>query len=48
MRCSNEPDVEQVLQDAQQNLESDTLKQMRSVARACLRREIEQTKYRVS
>ena len=48
MRSANEPDVEQALRDAEENLESDTQEGRLAEARSLLERAIEQDKYQVS
>ena len=47
MRSSNEPDVEEALQEAMNNLESDTNEEVRRRAKTSLETEIEKAKYNV-
>ena len=47
MRSSNEPDVEEALQEAMNNLESDTMEEVRCRAKTSLETEIEKAKYNV-
>ena len=47
MRSSNEPDVEEAFQEAMNNLESDTMEEVRRRAKTYLEAEIEKAKYNV-
>ena len=48
MRSNNEPDIEQALKDAEENLESDTREGRLAEARALLHKAIQQAIYQVS
>lgn len=47
MRSTNEPDVEEALREAMNNLEWDTMEEVRRRAKSTLETEIERAKYNV-
>lgn len=47
MRSTNEPDIEEALREAMENLEWDTQEEVRRNAKSCLETEIEKARYNV-